>query len=314
MVGGPGPRHFLNLADAGGEVIAAILSDAQERKGARAGWPRGRADADCPLDGYVLGMIFEKPSTRTRLSFALAMQQLGGTSVVLEAGASQLGRGETIADTARVMSRFCDVLMIRTDDHDRAAEMAEHANVPVINGLTDLSHPCQIVADMLTVIERRARLAGTKWAWVGDGNNVCNSLIEAASLMHFELRVACPDGFEPDSVMRAAAAVRGANVEILEIAAEAVAGVEVVVTDTWTSMGHDDSEQRLISLEQFAVDEALMAKAAPDAMFLHCLPAHRGEEVSEAVIDGPQSAVWDEAENRLHAQKSLLLWALGKLG
>jgi len=307
-------RHFLNLADAGGEAIAAILNDAQERKAARAGWPKGRADADRPLDGHVLGMIFEKPSTRTRLSFALAMQQLGGTSVVLEAGASQLGRGETIADTARVMSRFCDALMIRTDDHAKSAEMADHAAVPVINGLTDLSHPCQTLADMLTLIERRARLAGSKWAWVGDGNNVCNSLIEAASLMHFELKVACPEGFEPDSVMRAAAAVRGANIEILEDAAEAVAGAEVVVTDTWTSMGHDDSEHRLASLARFVVDEALMAKAAPDALFFHCLPAHRGEEVSDAVIDGPQSAVWDEAENRLHAQKSLLLWALGRLG
>jgi len=306
-------RHFLNLADAGGEAIAAILNDAQERKAARAGWPKGRADADRPLDGHVLGMIFEKPSTRTRLSFALAMQQLGGTSVVLEAGASQLGRGETIADTARVMSRFCDALMIRTDDHAKSAEMADHAAVPVINGLTDLSHPCQILADMLTLIERRARLSGSKWAWVGDGNNVCNSLIEAASLMHFELKVACPEGFEPDSVMRAAAAVRGANIEILEDAAEAVAGAEVVVTDTWTSMGHDDSEHRLASLARFVVDEALMAKAAPDALFFHCLPAHRGEEVSDAVIDGPQSAVWDEAENRLHAQKSLLLWCLGKL-
>ena len=314
MVGGPGPRHFVNLADAGGEAISAILNDAQERKSARAGWPKGRADADRPLDGHVLGMIFEKPSTRTRLSFVLAMQQLGGTSVVLEAGASQLGRGETIADTARVMSRFCDALMIRTDDHAKAAELAEYADVPVVNGLTDLSHPCQILADMLTLIERRARLAGSKWAWVGDGNNVCNSLIEASSLMHFELKVACPEGFEPDSVMRAAAAVRGANIEILGDAAEAVAGAEVVVTDTWTSMGHNDSEHCLASLARFAVDEALMAKASPDALFLHCLPAHRGEEVSEAVIDGPQSAVWDEAENRLHAQKPLLLWALGKLG
>ena len=307
-------RHFLNLADAGGEAIAAILNDAQERKSARAGWPKGRADADRPLDGHVLGMIFEKPSTRTRLSFALAMQQLGGTSVVLEAGASQLGRGETISDTARVMSRFCDALMIRTDDHAKAAEMAAHASVPVINGLTNLSHPCQILADMLTLIERKARLAGSKWAWVGDGNNVCNSLIEAASLMHFELKVGCPDGYEPDSVMRAAAAVRGANIELFGDAAEAVAGAEVVVTDTWTSMGQDDSEYRQATLARFAVDEGLMAKAAPDALFLHCLPAHRGEEVSDAVIDGPQSAVWDEAENRLHAQKSLLLWALGRLG
>jgi ornithine carbamoyltransferase len=308
------PRHFLNLADAGGDAIAAILNDAQERKAARAGWPKGRADADRPLDGHVLGMIFEKPSTRTRMSFVLAMQQLGGTSMVLESGASQLGRGETIADTARVMSRFCDVLMLRTGDHAKAVELAEHATVPVINGLTDLSHPCQILADMLTVIERKARLAGSQWAWVGDGNTVCNSLIEAASLMHFELRVGCPDGYEPDSVMRAAAAVRSANIELFDNAAETVAGAEVVVTDTWTSMGQDDSEYRQATLARFAVDEALMAKAAPGALFLHCLPAHRGEEVSDAVIDGPQSAVWDEAENRLHAQKSLLLWALGKLG
>jgi ornithine carbamoyltransferase len=306
-------RHFLNLADAGGDAIAAILNDAQDRKAARDGWPKGRSDVDRPLDGHVLGMIFEKPSTRTRLSFALAMQQLGGTSVVLESGASQLGRGETIADTARVMSRFCDVLMLRTDSHDKAAELAEYAGVPVINGLTDLSHPCQVLADMLTVIERKAKLAGSKWAWVGDGNNVCNSLIEAASLMHFELKVGCPDGYEPDSAMRAAACARGSSVQISGSADEAVAGAEVVVTDTWTSMGQDDSEDRQASLARFAVDEALMAKAAPDAMFLHCLPAHRGEEVSDAVIDGPQSAVWDEAENRLHAQKSLLLWCLGRL-
>ncbi len=307
-------RHLLNLADAGGEAIAAILNDAQERKSARAGWPKGRPDADRPLDGHALAMIFEKPSTRTRLSFALAMQQLGGTSMVMESGTSQLGRGETIADTARVLSRLCDVAMIRTDHHDKADELAAAASVPVINGLTDLSHPCQILADMLTLIERKARLAGSRWAWLGDGNNVCNSLIEAASLMHFELKVGCPEGHRPDPVMLAAAMARGAKVAIVDDPAQAVAGAEVVVTDTWTSMGHDDSEQRQASLARFAVDEALMAKAEPGAIFLHCLPAHRGEEVSDAVIDGPQSAVWDEAENRLHVQKSLLLWCLGKLG
>jgi len=248
------------------------------------------------------------------VSFEVGTWQLGGHALFLSPRDVQLGRGEPIADTARVLSRYVDGIMIRTFAHAEVEELAKFADVPVINGLTDLSHPCQILADMLTLIERKARLAGSKWAWVGDGNNVCNSLIEAASLMHFELKVACPEGFEPDSVMRAAAAVRGANIEILDNAAEAVAGAEVVVTDTWTSMGDDDSEHRLASLARFAVDEALMAKAAPDALFLHCLPAHRGEEVTDAVIDGPQSAVWDEAENRLHAQKSLLLWALGRLG
>ena len=306
-------RHFLNLADAGGEAIAAILGDAQERKSARAGWPKGRADADRPLDGFVLGMIFEKPSTRTRLSFALAMQQLGGTSMILEAGTTQLGRGETISDTARVLSRFCDAVMIRTDHHEKAVELAEHSDVPVINGLTDLSHPCQVLADMLTLIDHKARLAGSKWAWLGDGNNVCNSLIEAASLMHFELKIGCPDGYEPDRVMLAAAAACDAKVMRFDNPREAVAGAEVVVTDTWTSMGHDDSEHRQTSLARFAVDEAVMAQAAPGALFMHCLPAHRGEEVSEAVIDGPQSVVWDEAENRLHVQQSLLLWCLGKI-
>jgi ornithine carbamoyltransferase len=306
-------RHFLNLADAGGEAIAAIINDAQKRKSARAGWPKGQPDADAPLAGHVLAMIFEKSSTRTRVSFDMAMRQLGGSALVLDGGSSQLGRGETVADTARVLSRYVDAIMIRTDDHAKAVELASHAEVPVINGLTDLSHPCQLLADMLTVIERKAKLAGSRWAWLGDGNNVCNSLIEAASLMQFDLKVGCPAGHEPDIDVLQAAAARGRTVPIVRDPREAVAESEVVVTDTWTSMGQVQSSEKVAEMEPYRVDEALLAGAAEDAVFLHCLPAHRGEEVTDAVMDGLSSAVWDEAENRLHAQKSLLLWCLGKL-
>lgn len=306
-------RHFLSLSDAGGEAIAVILNDAQDRKEARKGGPKGKVDADRPLDGHVLAMIFEKNSTRTRVSFDLAIRQLGGSPVVLESASSQLGRGESVGDTARVLSRFADAIMIRTDDHAKAEELAAAASVPVINGLTDLSHPCQILADMLTLIERKGKLAGSKWAWLGDGNNVCNSLIEAASLMHFDVTVACPEGFEPDIAMLKAAAARGRTIPIVRDAAAAAHGADVVVTDTWTSMGQSDSDNRATAMAPYAVDEALMAGAGDQAVFMHCLPAHRGEEVSDAVLDGPQSAAWDEAENRLHAQKSLLLWCLGKL-
>ena len=306
-------RHFLSLSDAGGEAIAAILNDAQDRKAARAGWPKGRADADRPLDGYVLAMIFEKNSTRTRVSFDLAMRQLGGSAIILDTASSQLGRGESVGDTARVLSRFSDAIMIRTNDHSKAEELAAAASVPVINGLTDLSHPCQILADMLTLIERKGKLARSKWAWFGDGNNVCNSLVEAASLMFFDVTVACPEGFEPDMDMLKAAAARGRSVPIVRDAAVAAAGADVIATDTWTSMGQSDSDNRAKVMAPYAVNEAMMARAGEDALFMHCLPAHRGEEVTDAVIDGPQSAAWDEAENRLHAQKSLLLWCLGKL-
>ncbi len=241
------------------------------------------------------------------------MRQLGGSAIILDSSSSQLGRGETIADTARVLSRFADAIMIRTDHHKKAEELASHATVPVINGLTDLTHPCQLLADMQTVIEKRAKLAGSRWAWLGDGNNVCNSLIEAAALMHFELAVATPNRFEPDVAMSAMAATRE-DIYFTNDPREAIAGAEVVVTDTWVSMGQEHDEYRLEAFAGFQVDEEMMAMAAPDATFLHCLPAHRGEEVTDAVIDGPQSAVWDEAENRLHAQKALLLWTLGKLG
>ena len=306
-------RNFIDLRDAGPEGIAAILKDSAARKVARAGWPKGRADADTPLAGHVLAMIFEKNSTRTRVSFDMAMRQLGGSALMLDSAASQLGRGESVADTARVLSGYVDAIMIRTDHHARAAQLAEFATVPVINGLTDASHPCQLLADMQTVIERLGRLAGTRWTWLGDGNNVCHSLIEAGSLMEFEVVVSCPEGHEPQAGVLTAAATRGLSVPIVRNPHDAMAGADVVVTDTWTSMGQLDDGDRLAALDPYRVDEALMAAAKPDAIFLHCLPAHRGEEVTDAVIDGPQSGVWDEAENRLHAQKSLLLWALGKL-
>ena len=306
-------RHFLNLSDAGPDAIAAILNEAMERKEKRAGWPKGRPDEDRPLDGMTLAMVFEKSSTRTRLSFDLAMRQLGGSVMVLESNSSQLGRGESIADTARVMSRFADIIMIRTDHHQKAVELCQHATVPVINGLTDFSHPCQLLADMQTVIEHRAKLAGSRWAWIGDGNNVCNSLIEAAALMHFGLAVATPSQFEPDVGMSAMAATRD-DIYFGCDPVEAIEGAEVVVTDSWVSMGQEHDEYREEAFVGFQVNEALMAQAAAGATFLHCLPAHRGEEVSDAVIDGPQSAVWDEAENRLHAQKALLLWVMGKIG
>lgn len=306
-------RHFIDLKDAGSDAIAAILGDAMDRKGARAGWPKGRIDGDAPLAGYVLAMIFEKNSTRTRVSFDMAMRQLGGSALVLDGSSSQIGRGESIADTARVLSRYVDAIMIRTDDHSKVVEMAKYASVPVINGLTDLSHPCQILADMLTLLDRKSKLAGSKWAWLGDGNNVCNSLIEAAGLMQFDVTVACPEGFDPDAGVLAEAAARGRVIPIVRDAAAAVRGADVVVTDTWTSMGQSDSDNRSQAMAPYMVDDALMLGAGEQAMFMHCLPAHRGEEVTDAVIDGPQSAVWNEAENRLHAQKSLLLWCLGKL-
>ena len=306
-------RHFLNLADAGGDAVAAMLNDALDRKAARAAWPKGRADADAPLAGHVLAMIFEKNSTRTRVSFDMAMRQLGGSAIVMEAGGMQLGRGETIADTARVLSRMVDAIMIRTDDHAKIEELARHATVPVINGLTDLSHPCQIMADLLTVIERGHALPGLEVAWLGDGNNVLNSIVEAAGLMKFNVRIGVPEGYDCDAGFVARAQAAGAGISVHRDARSAVAGAHVVVTDTWVSMGQTGAEARIAAMTPFQVDEALMAAAAPNALFLHCLPAHRGEEVTDAVIDGAASAVWDEAENRIHAQKSVLRWALGQI-
>ena len=306
-------RHFLDLTDAGGNALAAMLDEAMTRKQARTGWPKGKADADAPLAGRTLAMIFEKNSTRTRVSFDMAMRQLGGTTIVMDAGSMQLGRGETVADTARVLSRFADAIMIRTDDHAKLTEMAKHATVPVINGLTDHSHPCQIMADLQTVIEHRARLAGTQWAWLGDGNNVLHSIIEAGSLLGFSVRVACPDGYDPSPEVVAAAHQRGADVRFERDPIAAVTGADVVVTDTWISMGQAHAEEKLGAMMPYQVNPRIMAAARPDALFLHCLPAHRGEEVVDDVIDGPQSVVWDEAENRLHAQKAILLWCFGMI-
>jgi ornithine carbamoyltransferase len=306
-------RHFLDLSDAGGDAIAAMIGDAIDRKAARTGWPKGKPDADAPLAGHVLAMIFEKNSTRTRVSFEIAMRQLGGSSLILDSGTSQLGRGESIADTARVLGRMVDAIMIRTDDHAKAEEMARHAGVPVINGLTDRSHPCQIVADLLTVVEQGKALPGLEVAWLGDGNNVLHSVLEAAALMKFNVRVGTPAGYEPDAEFVAMARDAGSQVTLTQDAAEAVASADVVVTDTWVSMGQDHTHNKLAAMAPFQVNDALMARAKGNARFLHCLPAHVGEEVSESVFEGPQSVVFDEAENRIHAQKSILLWCFGKL-
>jgi ornithine carbamoyltransferase len=306
-------RHFLELSDAGGDALAAMINDAILRKAQRADMPKGAPDGDAPLAGHVLAMVFEKNSTRTRVSFDMAMRQLGGSAVVLDAGTTQLGRGETVADTARVLSRMADAIMIRTDDHARAEEMAAFATVPIINGLTDRSHPCQIVADLQTIVEAGKALPGLELAWLGDGNNVLNSIVEAAGLLKFNVRIAVPQGYESDPAYIAAATARGARVSLHRDAAEAVAGADVVVTDTWVSMGQDHAHNKLAAMAPYQVNEALMAGAKADATFLHCLPAHRGEEVTDAVIDGPSSAVWDEAENRIHAQKSVLRWVFGQL-
>ena len=306
-------RHFLNLADAGADAVAAILDDAATRKAARIGWPEGRPDADAPLKDRVLAMIFEKNSTRTRVSFDMAMRQLGGSAIVMDAGSTQLGRGETVADTARVLSRMVDAIMIRTDDHAKIEELAHHAGVPVINGLTDLSHPCQIMADLQTVIEHGKALPGLELAWLGDGNNVLNSIVEAAGLMKFNVRIGVPEGFESDAGFIERARAQGARITVERDPVKAVAGADVVVTDTWVSMGQAGGEAKIAAMMPYQVNEALMAHAKGDALFLHCLPAHRGEEVTDGVIDGKGSVVWDEAENRIHAQKSVLRWAFGQL-
>ena len=307
-------RHFIDLVDAGPDGLRAMLEAARARKADRRGYPRGQTDDDAPLAGHTLAMIFEKNSTRTRVSFDMAMRQLGGSTIVMEAGGTQLGRGETIADTARVLSRYVDAIMIRTDDHQKIVDLARYAEVPVINGLTDQSHPCQIMADLQTVLEHKGRVDGLSWAWLGDGNNVLHSIVEAGSLLGFPVRIGCPDGYDPDPAVVAAARARGGSVLISRDPGEAAAGADVIVTDTWISMGQAHAEAKLAAMQPFQVNEALMARAAADAVFLHCLPAHRGEEVVDAVMDGPQSLIWDEAENRLHAQKAVLLWCLGKLG
>jgi ornithine carbamoyltransferase len=299
-------RHFLDLWKIDGADLRAILDEAHRRKAARAGWPTGRVDEDAPLRDRVLAMVFEKNSTRTRFSFDGAIRQLGGSSIIANAGDMQLGRGEPIEDTARVLSRMVDAVMIRANRHDDVERLAQAATIPVVNGLTDRSHPCQILADLMTIEERRGPVTGMTLAWVGDGNNVCASLIHASGRLGFRLRIACPGDYHPD-LMDLARSGEG-DVTVTQDAELAVTGADAVFTDTWVSMGDTDHDARLAAFEPYCVDEALMSHAAANALFLHCLPAHRGEEVTDAVIDGPQSVVFDEAENRLHAQKAVLVW------
>ncbi|WP_279481013.1 ornithine carbamoyltransferase [Aureimonas sp. SK2] len=301
-----GPRHFLDLSDVSPKDLRAILNDAGERK------RKGRAGPR-PLEGRMLAMIFEKPSTRTRVSFDVAMRQLGGETLFLSGSEMQLGRAETIADTARVLSRYVDAIMIRTTEHSRLLELAEAATVPVINALTDDTHPCQIMADLLTFEEHRGPVKGKTFAWTGDGNNVLNSLIEAAGAFDFSLRIATPEGSDPDPRYVERARANGVRLHLTREAEEAVSGADCVVTDTWVSMGREASARGHNVFMPYQVNAALMARANPEALFMHCLPAHRGEEVTDEVIDGPQSVVFDEAENRLHAQKSILAWAFGEV-
>ena len=304
-----GPRHFLDLWAVEPAALRAILDDAHARKAARRGWGQARADADAPAAGRTLAMIFQKNSTRTRFSFDAAIRQLGGASIISTATDMQLGRGETIEDTARVLSRMVDAVMIRADRHDDVQRFAAASEVPVINGLTDRSHPCQIMADLMTYEEHRGPIAGKTVAFVGDGNNVCASLIHASAAFGFRLKVASPARYQP----KARDLARGGAVEIGEDLQSAVRGADCVVSDAWVSMGDSDHAERQLAFEAYQVNEALMALADPKAVFLHCLPAHRGEEVTAGVLDGPQSLVWDEAENRIHAQKSILAWGFGAL-
>ncbi|HHI82961.1 MAG TPA: ornithine carbamoyltransferase [Rhizobiales bacterium] len=305
------PRHFLEISQYDRAELAAILDHSAAMKARRAGWPRGATEPDRPLDGKVLAMIFEKPSTRTRVSFDVAMRQMGGQTLVLSASEMQLGRGETFADTARVLSRFVDGIMIRTDANEKLAGMAEYASVPVINGLTDDSHPCQIMADMQTLREKKGKLAGLKVAWCGDFNNVTNSFVHAATRFGFRLDIAFPEEVEANSEVLSWARENGGDIHTGHDAGAAVEGADCVVTDTWVSMGDDETANLHNRFQPFQVNAALMAKARPDAIFMHCLPAHRGEEVTDEVMDGPQSVVFDEAENRLHAQKAILAFCMG---
>jgi ornithine carbamoyltransferase len=296
------PRHFLDLD----RVDASELRRMLDRGFA---YKRG-LDHSEPLRGKVLAMIFEKPSTRTRLSFEVAMKQLGGEVAVMSSSESQLSRGETVADTARVLSRYVDAIMIRSSDVATLEELAAHATVPVINGLTNASHPCQLMADVMTLEERKGQAAGKVVAWSGDGNNVAVSWVHAAVRFDFELRLACPKELSPPQRALDWARAQGGRVRLTTDPEAAVAGADCVVTDTWVSMGGEANLSRHNVLTPYRVDERLMAKAKPDAIFMHCLPAKRGVEVSAGVIDGPQSVVWDEAENRLHAQKGILTWCL----
>ncbi len=306
-------NHFLDLDKIPPQDLTAMIAQARAMKDARAGLPKGTPDADTPLAGRVVALIFEKPSTRTRVSFDVGVRQMGGETLVLSGSEMQLGHGESIADTARVLSRYVDMIMIRTFEEEALLELAEHASVPVINGLTNRTHPCQIMADVMTYEEHRGPIRGRKVTWLGDGNNVAASFIQAAGQFGFDLTFSGPEALDPEAGFMDEARAKGARIEIERDPHAAVEGADLVVTDTWVSM-HDapsTRERRHNLLKGYQVNEALMAHAKPDALFMHCLPAHRGEEVTDAVMDGPQSVIFDEAENRLHAQKAVMRWCLG---
>ncbi len=311
------PRHFLDLDAFSGADLRRLIDAAAAMKAARAGLPKGTPDDGRPLAGKMLALIFEKQSTRTRLSFDVGMRQLGGETMVLNGYDLQLGHGETIADTARVISRYVDGIVLRTADHDKLSELARYATVPVINGLTNLTHPVQVMADILTFEEHRGPIAGRTVAWVGSGTNVAASWIHAAARFGFRMRLGCPPGEGPREELLRWARSQGADVAVSDDPAEAAEGADCVITDTWVSLteedhlGHNKKLIRHNRLAAYQVDDRVMSAAAKDAIFMHCLPAHRGEEVAASVIDGPRSVVWDEAENRLHAQKGILAWALG---
>jgi ornithine carbamoyltransferase len=304
-------NHFLDLWPLPAGELRAILDSAKSRKAARRGLPKGTADRDAPLAGHTLAMIFEKNSTRTRVSFDMAIRQLGGTSLILTSSDSQISRGESIEDTARVLSRYVDAVMMRANRHADVLAFAEAASVPVINGLTDKSHPCQIIADLQTLEEAGVALKGARIAWVGDGNNMANTFIHAAPKFGFSLAVATPAGYDCDAADVERARGEQGRIDLYRDPKQAVAGADVVVADTFVSMGDRDADKRLADLGGYKVSGELMRLANGGAKFLHCLPAHRGEEVDADVIDGPQSLVFDEAENRLHAQKAILEWCFG---
>ncbi len=305
---------FLDLATLDSDILRRLLDAAQARKAARVGEAKGVVDADAPLAGYVLAMIFEKPSTRTRLSFDLGMRQLGGQTIVLNQTDMQLGRGESIGDTAQVMSRFADVVMLRTGPHETLCELAEHASIPVINGLTAHSHPCQIIADLMTFEEHKGQLKGQRLAWFGDGNNVAVSFVQAAALVDFELALAVPDAFAVPQDEIDMARAKGAKITICATAEEAAEGASALITDCWVSMSDDPktAKKRVSTFKPYQVTKALMDRG-DDPIFLHCLPAYRDSEVTAEVMDGSRSVVFDEAENRAHAQKAILLYCMGKL-
>ncbi len=306
-------NHFLDIHKTDPADLRAILDNAARMKQARQGHLRGAPDAEQPLAGHMVALIFEKPSTRTRVSFDVGVRQMGGQTMVLSGSDMQLGHGETIADTARVLSRYVDLIMIRTFDESVLLEMAEYADVPVINGLTDRTHPCQIMADILTYEEHRGPIAGKKVTWCGDGNNVCASFLHAAGQFGFDLTFTGPAQFDPEEEFVGFARQKGSKVVIERDPVRAVEGADLVVTDTWVSMHDSQStrERRHNLLRPYQVNEDLMRHAKPDALFMHCLPAHREEEATSAVMDGPHSVIFDEAENRLHAQKAIMRWCLG---